>query len=338
MEKDLKKYQIRTDLAIEEINEKNDDIIVESKEINNIKVTTVKILKEVEDINKGKGIYTTIHFDDVTDYNNNKEVEKVFIKELKKILRLKKIKPNDYGIVVGLGNKLSTPDSIGPFVIQNIIVTNHIYELGLLDEDFRRVSVIEPGVKAQTGIETFKIIKSIVDSEKPSFLIVLDSLASSSLDNVNKTIQITDSGIAPGSGIGNKREEISEKKLNIPVIAIGVPTVVDAATIVNDTINYMYKHFAYNKQNYNNPVNKLIINPNYLKSNIKITDEEKKNLLGIIGTLSSEDTKQLIFEVLSPIGYNLMVTPKEIDFQIKKISELLSNGINNALNKNVTHL
>ena len=338
MEKDLKKYEIRTDLAIDEVKENSENIIVENKEINNIKVTTVKILKEVESINKGKGIYTTIHFDDVTDYNNNKMVEKVFIKELKNILRLKKIKPNDYGLVIGLGNKLSTPDSIGPFVVRNIIVTNHIYELGLLEEGFRRVSVLEPGVKAQTGMETFNIVKSIVDSEKPSFLIVLDSLASSSLDNVNKTIQITDSGIAPGSGIGNKREEISEKKLNIPVIAIGVPTVVDAATIVNDTINYMYKHFAYNKQNYNNPVNKLIINPNYLNTNIKITDEDKKNLLGIIGTLTNEETKQLIFEVLSPIGYNLMVTPKEIDFQIKKISELIANGINNALNKNVTHL
>ena len=100
----------------------------------------------------------------------------------------------------------------------------------------------------------------------------------------------------------------------------------------------MYKHFAYNKKNYNNPVNRLMINPNYLKENTEITKEDKNLLLGIVGTLTSNETKQLISEVLSPIGYNLMVTPKEIDFQVNKISELLSNGINNALNENITHL
>jgi len=335
---DLKKYQIRTDLAIEEVKKNSKDISIKTKQIENIKVTMVKILNEVKEINKRKGTYITIEFDDVTDYTNNKKVETAFIDELTKMLKTKKIKKDDYGIIIGLGNKLSTPDSIGPYVIENIIVTNHIYQLGLLEDGFRRVSAIAPGVKGQTGMETFNIIKSVVETEKPSFLIIIDSLASSSLDHVNKTIQITDTGIAPGSGIGNKTEEITEEKLNIPVIAIGVPTVVDAATIVNDTINYMYKHFAYNKQNYNNPVNKLIINPNYLNTNAKITDEEKKTLLGIIGTLSNEETKQLIFEILSPIGYNLMVTPKEIDFQIKKISELLSSGINNVLNENVTNL
>jgi len=335
---DLKKYQIRTDLAIEEVKKNSKDISIKTKQIENIKVTMVKILNEEKEINKRKGTYITIEFDDVTDYTNNKKVETAFIDELTKMLKTKKIKKDDYGIIIGLGNKLSTPDSIGPYVIENIIVTNHIYQLGLLEDGFRRVSAIAPGVKGQTGMETFNIIKSVVETEKPSFLIIIDSLASSSLDHVNKTIQITDTGIAPGSGIGNKTEEITEEKLNIPVIAIGVPTVVDAATIVNDTINYMYKHFAYNKQNYNNPVNKLIINPNYLNTNAKITDEEKKTLLGIIGTLSNEETKQLIFEILSPIGYNLMVTPKEIDFQIKKISELLSSGINNVLNENVTNL
>ena len=100
----------------------------------------------------------------------------------------------------------------------------------------------------------------------------------------------------------------------------------------------MYKHFAYNKKNYNNPINRLMINPNYLKENTEITKEDKNLLLGIVGTLTSNETKQLISEVLSPIGYNLMVTPKEIDFQVNKISELLSNGINNALNENITHL
>lgn len=333
MEKDLKNYKIRTDLAIEENIEDNKSIIVKNKMYDNIKVTNVKLLKEIEQINKKKGTYITIEFDDITDYNNNKKVEKIFINEVKKI-----IKNYNYIFIVGLGNRMCTPDSIGPLVAEQIIVTNHLYELNLLDEGFRRISVFTPGVKGNTGIETLKSIKGLVNEIKPDLMIAIDSLASSSLEHVNKTIQITNTGILPGSGIGNKREELSEDTLGIPVIGIGVPTVVDAVTIVNDTIEYMYKHYAYNKKNHNNPINKLVINPNYLKENVEITKEDKVTLLGIVGMLNQNETKELIYEVLSPIGYNLMVSPKEIDFEVKKISELIANGLNNALNKNITHL
>ena len=187
----------------------------------------------------------------------------------------------------------------------------------------------------ETGIETSDLIKEITQSIKPDFIIVIDALASSSVERVNKTIQITDSGINPGSGIGNKRKEISKDILKVPVIAIGVPTVVDAASIVNDTIKYMYYNFAYQKENYNNPKNKLSFNVNYLKYSYKIKKEDKKKLLGIVGSLTEEETKSLIYEILNPIGYNLMVTPKEEDFIIEKLSELISEGINNALHKNV---
>ena len=333
MEKDLKNYKIRTDLAIEEKIENKENIIIKSQIHENIKVTNVKVLKEIEEINKKPGSYVTIEFEDATDYDNNKKIEKIFIKELKKM-----VKNASNILIVGLGNKNCTPDSIGPLVTDNIIVTNHLYELGLLDEGFKRTSIVTPGVKGSTGLETSAIIRGIINVLKPDLVIAIDSLASSSLDHVNKTIQITDAGVAPGSGVGNKREELSIDTLGVPVIGIGTPTVVDAATIVNDTIEYMYKHYAYNKKNYNNPINKLVVNPNYLKENVEITKEDKSLLLGIVGTLLPGETKELIYEVLSPIGYNLMVTPKEIDFEVKKISELIANGINNALNENVTHL
>lgn len=333
MEKDLKNYKIRTDLAIEEKIENKENIIIKSQIHENIKVTNVKVLKEIEEINKKPGSYVTIEFEDATDYDNNKKIEKIFIKELKKM-----VKNASNILIVGLGNKNCTPDSIGPLVTDNIIVTNHLYELGLLDEGFKRISIVTPGVKGSTGLETSAIIKGIINVLKPDLVIAIDSLASSSLDHVNKTIQITDTGVAPGSGVGNKREELSIDTLGVQVIGIGTPTVVDAATIVNDTIEYMYKHYAYNKKNYNNPINKLVVNPNYLKENVEITKEDKSLLLGIVGTLLPGETKELIYEVLSPIGYNLMVTPKEIDFEVKKISELIANGINNALNENVTHL
>ena len=333
MEKDLRNYKIRTDLAIDEKIENRENIIIKTNVYDDIKVTNVNVLKKIEEINKKPGNYITIEFDDVTDYDNNKKVEKIFIKELKKIIK------NYFNIlIVGLGNKACTPDSIGPLVTENIIVTNHLYELGLLDVGFRRISIINPGVKGTTGLETSSIIKGVISELKPDLIIAIDSLASSSLEHLNKTIQITDTGISPGSGVGNKREELSKDTLGIPVIGIGVPTVVDAATIVNDTIEYMYKHYAYNKKNYNNPINKLVINPNYLKENIEITKEDKSLLLGIVGTLLPNEIRELIYEVLSPIGYNLMVTPKEIDFEVKKISELIAHAINNALNENVTHL
>ena len=154
---------------------------------------------------------------------------------------------------------------------------------------------------------------------------------------LNKTVQITDSGINPGSGIGNNRKEISKEILGIPVIAIGVPTVVDTITIVNESINHISNYYSYMKNNIDSPKEKLkIIRTNFINNDINI--EDKKELFGLFGTLTQEEEKQFISEVLLPIGYNMIVTPKDIDFQIEKLSELISNGINNVLHKNVTHL
>ena len=188
----------------------------------------------------------------------------------------------------------------------------------------------------QTGLETSEVISSLVDKFKPDFLIAIDALASQSIERVNKTIQMTDTGIHPGSGIGNSRKEISYETLKIPCIAIGVPTVVDAITIVSDTINYMHKHYTYSKLNINNPLNKLMAySPNYLKENITLNKKDKETLLGIVGTLEENEVKQLLFEVLTPIGFNLMVTPKEVDFLVEKLSLIIGNGINKALHYNI---
>ena len=191
----------------------------------------------------------------------------------------------------------------------------------------------------QTGIETSDLIKGIISSIDTDFVIVVDALASQSIERVNKTIQMTDTGIHPGSGIGNKRKEISSDTLKKPVIAIGVPTVVDAVTIVSDTINYMYKHYSYTKDNINKPSNRLITGGvNYLKKDVSVDNNLKQELFGVVGNLNDDEVKQLIFEVLSPIGYNLMVTPKEIDFEIEKLSDIIGNGINRALHDKVDNL
>lgn len=329
-EVDLSKYQIRTDLAIDYVEEKTKlkGVKYKSDTIDGIRVTNVKLDSD-NALNKKKGKYITLEFDDITDSNNRKKVIHALTLVLNKLLKLKK---DSFGLVVGLGNNKSTPDSLGPLVIDDIIVTNHLYLLNEMSDSFKRIAAINPGVMGETGIETSDIIESIVKKIKPDYLIVIDSLASKSIERLNKTIQITDTGIHPGSGIGNKRKEISKDTIGIPVIAIGVPTVVDATVIVSDTINFIYKNYAFNKEYMNNPKSKLTFNNiNYLNKRINEDQKDKENLLGMLGTLNDEELQKLIFEVLNPIGYNLMVTPKEIDFVIQKLSSVISKSINNSI-------
>lgn len=338
---DLSKYQLRTDLAIEAIGTSNIEGIDSNIEnFGDIKVTNVYINElGSKKINKKIGNYITIEFSDITDYNNKEKVKEIFSSKLKLLLNKLSIRDSDSCLVIGLGNNKSTPDSLGPLTINNILVTNHLFLYGNVEDGFRKVSAISPGVMGQTGIETSNLITSIIKAIEIDFIIVIDALASQSVDRVNRTIQMTDTGIHPGSGIGNKRKEISAETTCKPVIAIGVPTVVDAVTIVSDTINYMYKHFSYTKDNISKPSNRLVSGSrNYLKKDIKIDEDLKHELFGVVGSLDNDEIKQLIYEVLTPIGYNLMVTPKEVDFEIEKLSDIIGNGINCALHKNVDNL
>lgn len=324
---DLSKYNIRSDLIIEN---KCDDFLKDNYKENGIEVSYVS-LKEKNSLNKEKGDYITISFDDITDKTNYENVLKVLIKELKRILKLTKIKKNDKVLIIGLGNNKSTPDSLGYEVLKNIVVTRHLY---LLDEvlEYRNVSILEPNVFGNTGIESKDIILGVIKETNPDFLIVVDSLASLGVERIQKTIQITNTGISPGSGIGNKRMEISKNTINIPVIAIGVPTVVSSIVIVNDTLKFLMKKISYHKNNYQKDKFVPSSNINYLNEEKDLNEIEKKELLGLIGTLDETTLKDLIFETLNPIGYNLIVTTKEIDFVIEKLGNLISSAIN-TINK-----
>lgn len=334
---DLKNYQIRTDLIVEQVTDEN-NVSTKVYDENGIKITTVEVDANMsEQINKKVGDYVTIEFDDVTDSHNQEIVKKIFSEQLSEILKKTKIKDSDKCLIIGLGNDKSTPDSLGPLTIDKVLVTNHLFMYGQVEEGFRSVSAIIPGVTGTTGIETSDLIKSVVDGIKPDFLIMIDALASQALDRVNKTIQISNTGIHPGSGVGNSRKEISKDTTGIPVIAIGIPTVVDAVTVVSDTINYMQKHYAFHKKFIKNPLSKLVSSTqiNYLKKEVDIEKEDKINLLGIVGSLNEMEIKQLILEVLTPIGYNLMVTPKEVDFIVEKLATVLGEGINISLHEKI---
>ena len=333
---DLKKYDIRTDLVLDSIENSKSNIKSNIYEKNNIKVTKVDVDEDSSSLlNKKKGKYITIEFNDVTDRGNRNKVKEIFINELRSMIDSLNLDKDYTVLIIGLGNEKSTPDSLGPKVIDNTLITRYLYVLGeRVDDGIRNVSGISPGVMADTGIETVDIISSLVEKIKPDLVIAVDALAASSISRINKSIQITDTGIHPGSGVGNMRKEISYDTLGIPVIAVGVPTVVSSSIIVYDTLEYLFKHISYIKDNQNK--NKLIFGrKNYLDKikDRKLSDEEKINLMGLLGSISEEEERGLINEVLDSLSYNFIVTPKEVDFLIENLSLIISEGINNTLHK-----
>lgn len=321
---DLSSYQLRTDLIIENL-----EITHKKENIDGIEITS----------SYKDGNYITISFEDITNYESREKVGKILEDILKEILDKNNISNEDSCLIIGLGNIKSTPDSLGVKVIDDILVTKHLFKYGQVKDGMRIVSTFTPGVMANTGMETSNIIKAIITEEKPKFILVIDALASLSIDRINKTIQITDTGIHPGSGIGNNRKEISKKTLGIPVIAIGVPTVVSSTTIVYDTLTYLFKHISYIKE-YEN-LNKLTFTKSKkYKEKIKnrtLTKEEENSLLGLFGQLNNNDKRLLINEVLTDIDLDLIVTPSEIDFLIDKLSNMIASSINNCLHYEVNH-
>jgi len=335
----------RSDLAIEvvaqfigEASGKNSGIIKEEHQVGQLKITCIDILKGYEKkIGKEAGRYISIDTSKLglDSMDKLEQTRAVFSEELKKFFIHKNIKENATCLVVGLGNEHITPDALGPMVLDNIIVTRHLYEIAdQLEGDYRKVSALAPGVMGLTGIETYDIIESVVGKTKPDFLIVVDALAARAVSRVNKMIQMTDTGISPGSGVGNKRRRIDEKSLGIPVIAIGIPTVVDAVSVTHDTIDLLLKHIGQSlseKENLSSDGGFA----EHVQDEGLPNEAVRKEFLGKIGILSKEEKRQLLAEVLTPAGYNLIVTPKTIDSEMEDLSRLVSNALNVALHPRI---
>ncbi|MBM7651699.1 GPR endopeptidase [Neobacillus cucumis] len=353
---DLSKYSVRTDLAIEaremvlagrsvgeeENLSKIEGVIIKEKDVDDIKISLVEVTKQGEEqLGKKAGRYLTLEVQGIRQQNTEiqQKVQEVFAREFAHFLEGSGIKKTDSCLVVGLGNWNVTPDALGPMVCENLLVTRHLFQLQPenVEEGYRSVSAISPGVMGLTGIETSDIIFGVVEKSKPDFVIAIDALASRSIERVNSTIQISDTGIHPGSGVGNKRKELSKETLGIPVIAIGVPTVVDAVSITSDTIDFILKHFGKELREGNRPSRALAPAGMTFGEKRTLTDEDmpeekhRKTFLGMIGTLPDEEKRKLIYEVLSPIGHNLMVTPKEVDVFIEDMANLIANGLNASL-------
>ncbi len=337
----LKPFNVRTDLVVESIDASHKPIKTQEKTNKNIKISTTDITKEEgKVIEKKEGRYITITFKDITNYEDREEIGKALEKEIKSLLKYKNIKDDDEGLILGLGNSKSTPDALGPKVVSRLVITRHLFKLNALPkEGIRSISAISPGVMGETGIETADYIEALTNLINPQFIIVIDALAASSLERVNHTIQLTDTGIRPGSGVYNNRKEISTDTLKIPVIAIGVPTVVESSVIVNESINYLLKHISYIKNN--TEINKLspLHFDNYIDKirNLELSQSDKEKLMGLVGTLGEIEKRNLIKEVMSAVNYDLIVCPKEVDFLIDKISDVISSSLNNALHRQITH-
>lgn len=309
-------FNFRTDLASERRDiyqkannlEEIEGIETTQEEINeNIKIERVKITNENGEkaIGKPIGNYITIDIKKLK-IAQEEEIEKsaeVLAEELKKVINLHIDKSGEV-LVVGLGNLYVTPDSLGPKVINDIEVTRHIinYLPQYVEEETRMVSAISPGVLGTTGIETVEILKGIVDNINPKLVIVIDALASRSIERISSTVQLSDTGIVPGAGVGNTRSEISKTTLGIPVIAIGIPTVVELATLVSDGIDIFID---------------------------RLQDKAESN--EYLNKLQQDDKYEDVKEALNVGEYNMIVTPKEIDQLIDNMEEIISKGINKSL-------
>lgn len=279
-----------------------------------IKITRVTVETPAGEkaIGKPMGNYITLEVPGLRD--NDQEMYENTCKALaKELTGILKLNDKTMTLVVGLGNWNVTPDALGPKVVSSMMVTRHLLEYlpEQVDEGVRPVCAVAPGVLGITGIETGEIVRGIVERIKPDYVIAIDALMSRKMDRVNTTIQIADTGISPGSGVGNKRMELSRATLGVPVIAIGVPTVVDAATMANDAIDLvldgMIEHAPQGTEFYN-----------MMKS---IDRDEKYNM---------------IRELLEPYVGNLIVTPKEIDDVVMKVAKVIANGLNIALHQGIT--
>ena len=299
------RYEKRTDLAIEVKESFPKDHVeipgVSLQEnydkLKKIKVTSVRIMNHIgaRQMKKPIGTYTTIDFEERFIFEQKDYMDAVgkrLQKELAAILP-HKIKKDATILVTGLGNRFATPDALGPYVLEQIEVNRHlsVQYVGMELQKGMKICGMIPGVLGQTGMESSEILKGVIENVHPDCMLVIDSLATRSIKRLCTTIQLTDTGISPGAGIGNNRSEINQNTMNIPVIAIGVPTVVEAGTIVYDTLEE-----ALQKEGY-----------------------------------STKEIALFFDRIHDKMGDSFLVTPKDIDEKIKTVGDMIANSINACL-------
>ncbi len=315
----MRNYSVRTDLALEEKERFESDnveipgVVLDETydEEREIKVTRVEIKTEngAKAMGKPVGTYLTFEAPDlaVPDEESHMEIAEKLSGHILELIRKKSSGEEDLSVlIVGLGNREVTPDALGPYVADHLCVTRHIvkeygkYAMGM--EHANMISAVVPGVTGQTGMETAEIVRGIVRETKPDMVIAVDALAARNSRRLNRTVQIADTGIHPGSGVGNHRSGLTEESLGVPVIGIGVPTVVDAATIVNDTMENFIRALE--------------------------SSESLKGVGEVLRSYNPGEKYEFVRELISPHLNGMFVTPKDVDEMIHQISHTISEALN----------
>ncbi len=302
----------RTDLAYEaneSLAQKVEGIRLETHDYKHGEVVELEIMDEAAEkaVGKKKGKYITYETKSLKSLNKDSRLEVINIlaQSIKDISDIKR----ERVLVVGLGNRNITADALGPKTLDKIKVTRQFFKAynKEYDEDYNELSILEPGVLGTTGIETINTIVGVVEKIKPTLLIIIDALASRKMRRLCSVVQITDAGIEPGSGIGNMQGSLNKETLGgVKVVAVGIPTVVDTATIVNDTIELM-------------------------EDTLQGKTEDAEGIMGVLSDLDYREKHVFIKEILSPMYGESIVTPSGVDELIETLSELLAESINKAV-------
>lgn len=339
----FEKYHVRTDLALEShqvVLEREDPaelpgVQVSKAESKDALITRITIESDLgaQMMGKAPGNYSTIETAALRTHNRDAQenVAQLLAKELEWFFKEAALGAEDGVLIVGLGNWNATPDALGPRVVENLMVTRHLLEMSPpeLREGLRPVAALAPGVLGLTGIETGEIIMGVVERIGTGAVLCIDALASRSVQRLCSTIQISDTGIHPGSGVGNRRLVINKESLGIPVIAIGVPTVVHAVTIVSDALELLEKGGLADPEGERIPQKtQFAVDPQFLLGKQGRETEPAGNSAGRL---------RLISQILEPYMGTMIVTPKEIDVLIDEVGDVVAGALNTCFHEGVSY-
>lgn len=338
----LARFGVRTDLALEahqvlverEGLPEIPGVAVKNEEREHAKISRVSIESDlgVRMLGKAKGNYVTIEAPSLRQRDKHAQaaVAQILAQEMAGFLQRLNVADDELVLVVGLGNWNATPDNVGPRTVAKLLVTRHLHEYQVLPPDLlgslRPVSALSPGVLGLTGVETAEIVRGVVERVQPRAVICVDALASRSVGRLCTTIQLADTGINPGSGVGNKRAGLNRDSLGVPVIACGVPTVIYALTMVNESVDRLLGQYT------SDPDIPQPIQTRLDPKNIR-WDNAPAAKAGPEPEWLHDPArrKSLLQEVLGEFMGTMVVTPKEIDVLIDDVTDVLARGLNQAL-------
>lgn len=318
----MQKYYTRSDLAIESLSQakEKEDYQRTVKNIDSIQIETFEILRKNELYPHEIGKYVELSFN---DYEAKEEIIKQCTKQIKEFICDSVNKIDPLIMIVGLGNDTLTSDAIGPRSLKHIRATHHLELVQRHENQYYDIICITPNVMAKSGVETADYLKALKDEFEPDLMIVIDALCAKSYEKICRVIQMNNVGIYPGSGIGNHRKAITKVTMDIPIIAIGVPTVIHVSSLISEVFRIMEGYFHESLQ----PSSSLKVSKRK-KYNGTLSQDQKELIMGELGKLNENQRQQLFFEILTPLENQMILCDKQIDFDLEMLSKILSRSIN----------